>query len=263
MKKLIYPICFFALILSIFPSGVSAGVTGQVLDQQNSTLPWVDCSQISDLNRAMIFKPAVNLITSVEIYLAARANNANITLTIMKESDSSTVGTVTQQISGAVTETWETFSFNDPFVTVVPEESYSLNLASNEDQTRVCYTGNNYSRGFYRGLPDVDWLFKIYGKNTTQAAVSTTDTNSTSSNTSNSSSSKSKVSQTPTSTPSTTTNAALTDGVTTTTANANPAPAPWYRNYWILALCGLDLLLIAFLIFLIIRRRKQTRKITA
>jgi len=259
MKKLFSAILSFVFVLSVFPSWALAGVAGQVLDQQNSTLPWTDCSQISDLNRAMIFKPSVNLITSVEIYLAARANNANITLTIMEEGDSSTAGTVTQQITGAVTETWETFSFNDPFVAVTPEETYSLNLASNEDQTRVCYTGNNYARGFYRGLPEVDWLFRVYGKTVTTAAAPATEVAPSSSNTaSNSSSTKPKAVQTPAAADTTASVVPVANEETpTTTAGNNPTPAKWYQNYWIWILAGIDLLLIILLAFVVIRRRKK------
>lgn len=95
--------------------------------------------------------------------MAARVDNAEITLTITRDSDGSTVGQVTQQLSGGMNEAWDTFAFNEPYVTVTPEETYSLNLLANEDQTRICYTANNYARGYYRTVPDTDWLFKIYG----------------------------------------------------------------------------------------------------
>lgn len=180
----LFAIIFILLISISWTSPVSAGVTGQTLDQENSTLPWVDCSQIDALNRSQTFKPSLNRIISVDLYLAARANNAEITLTITKDSDGSTVGQATSQLSGGPNETWETFAFSDPFVTVTPEASYSLNLLSSEDQTRICYTNDLYSRGYYRTVPTTDWLFKIYGKNVADPSGSTSNsTNPTSTST--------------------------------------------------------------------------------
>lgn len=180
MKKLLM-VSLAIVFLLVSPSVGLAGISGQSLDQANSALPWLDCSQISNLNRAMIFKPSLNRITSVDLYLAARANGAFITLKIMRESDSSTIGETTLELSGGMSETWDTFSFSEPYVAVTPEDTYSLNLLSSEDQTRICYTGNNYARGFYRGLPDVDWLFKTYGINVSTATATTTSQASSSS----------------------------------------------------------------------------------
>lgn len=156
--------------LLIIPA--QAAVEGQEFDQVNDSLQNMSCSDIKVAAlRVQTFKPSLNRVLAVDFYLSERSAGEVLTLTIKKESDGSVVGQDSHELPHAGASGWETFSFNDPYVTVVPEETYGLYLEDSGSDTKICFGTNEYARGELKGFPQNDMFFSTIGKNVVEAAA--------------------------------------------------------------------------------------------
>jgi hypothetical protein len=161
LKKVVNALFLAALIL--LPLKALAGVEGQQVDQSNETNSLVGCATLYNYNRYQTFKPMLNRVLSVDAKLSDRKIGTNATLTIKKVSDDSVLKTETHSLTVAG-DGIETFSFDDPFVTVTPEESYSMTISTNDTQTKWCYSDDTYARGQASIGSNRDFVFIEMGK---------------------------------------------------------------------------------------------------
>jgi len=164
MRKL-----FFCSVTSIFCALLSlsfalAAVEGQQIDQSNEINNLTGCMTLSSYNRAQTIQPSLNRILSYEVLLKDRQIGKTISLVVKKESSGETIGTESHILTVGG-QGWETFAFEEPFLTVTPETLYGFYITSADDsQTKWCYGGNTYARGQAKGFPDDDFVFVQLGK---------------------------------------------------------------------------------------------------
>jgi|GEM_PF-2368158 len=173
MKKFIISALFCGLVAIVAPSYSLAGIEGQVDDQTNQILNYIGCMTIGNNNRAQTFKPSLNRLLDVEAMFSDKVSGTQITLTIKKESTGETIGTSTHSLT-VNGQGWEPFTFDEPFLTLTPEESYGMYFTANDNDTKWCYGGDTYARGQAKGFPEYDFVFVEVGKNVATASSSST-----------------------------------------------------------------------------------------
>lgn len=277
MYRLALGTLYAGLISLMMPFYALAGVEGQVNDQSNEILNYTGCMTIGNNNRAQTFKPSLNRVLDVEAMFSDKQIGTEVTLTIKKESTGATVGTSSHALT-VDGQGWEPFTFDEPFLTVTPEESYGMYFTANDNDTKWCYGGDTYSRGQAVGFPTLDFVFVEVGKNdstpdapatTSSTAAATTAVTSSSATSQPTSAAKSQSTASPkASSVSSTTGEYIDDSgggtepdliATAATATASPETAGMLQNksLWIYLAILLAAIALGLWLFFYLKRKKK------
>lgn len=162
------------LVFLSFPKYSFAIAEGATLDQAYESLSteqggplqyWIDNQQ----NAIQTFTPTKNAITDIQVYLKDRVPDTSIRFYLTDGSGN----VISVGYTNKFTESgdgWETFSFNEPYLSVIPGQKYGIKLLCNNTQTlwyyNLTYTSGLYTRGYFFPTPGTDWdaLFRVYTK---------------------------------------------------------------------------------------------------
>jgi len=176
-KPLIWVLGLIFLVSLIFLNWplIKAGIAGSTLDQSYEAVTGSSSIVIGNYgNRKQSFKPSKNTLTSLDVYLKNRQVGSWITLELIDDTTGAVIKTETHQLTAPSGDTWETFAFISPYVSVVPERTYWIKLTVSDSATQWAYNYDGYGRGVWGLNPAYDGLFRVYGMNVSSPSTTTT-----------------------------------------------------------------------------------------
>lgn len=175
-KKVLAIVTLIFAIFCFVNFPVKAGIDDAILDQYydpyKKTGSWVI---YTNPNIIQTFKPTVNKIVAVHVYLKDRLDESTIILKIIDMTTGQAVIT-SSHVMVHIFDGWEMFNFSAPYANVTPGNTYGIKLNTYDEVTRWYYGANGYANGAFQLDPNLDTCFKVYGLQTEEPTPETTTT---------------------------------------------------------------------------------------